>query len=217
MDGKGKKLDNERQSETGRALMDAPEVRQMVKHKQCVVLIDTSPPIKCAYPPYAVLKQRAIACEFGEPKLVSLEEAEAEYLRVTEASSEVATIAEKAEGATDLEAEVPRETIDGGLNYGSEKLILDVVASAPDPLAKESGGAARKRKNRGPGIEHRQVKLFSDQAVESELLASAEDEIKNRRLKLTVRNDQGERVETGQMVGVLNSGVEVAAQHDSLR
>jgi len=61
------------------------------------------------------------------------------------------------------------------------------------------------------------VKLFSDQAVESELLASAEDEIKNRRLKLTVRTDQGERIETGQMVGVLNSGVEVAAQHDSLR
>src|SRR5215213_2241008 len=155
VDGKGKKLDNERQSETGRALMDAPEVRQMVKHKQCVVLIDTSPPIKCAYPPYAVLKQRAIACEFGEPKLVSLEDAEAEYLRVTEASNEVEPTAKKADGASDLEAEAPRETIDGGLNYTSEKLILDVVAIAGEPLAKDSGGAARKRKNRGPGIEHR--------------------------------------------------------------
>jgi hypothetical protein len=197
--------------------MDAPEVRQMVKHKQCVVLIDTSPPIKCAYPPYAVLKQRAIACEFGEPKLVSLEDAEAEYLRETGASNEVDATAKKADGAADLEAEAPRETIDGGLNYTSEKLILDVVAIAGEPLAKESGGAvARKRKNR-PGIEHRQVKLFSDQAVESELLESAEEEIKNRRLKLTVRNDQGERIETGQMVGVLNSGVEVTAQHDSLR
>ena len=52
--------------------MDPTEVRQMVKHQQCVVVIDTSPPIKSGYPPYAVLKQRAIATEYGEPKLVEL-------------------------------------------------------------------------------------------------------------------------------------------------
>lgn len=80
VDGKGKKLDNERQSETGRALMDPTEVRQMVRHKQAAVVIDTSPPIKIAYPPYAVLRQRAIAVDFGEPKLVSLVDAEAAYL-----------------------------------------------------------------------------------------------------------------------------------------
>ena len=89
VDGKGKKLDNERQSETGRALMDPTEVRQMVKHQQCVVVIDTSPPIKSGYPPYAVLKQRAIADEYGEPKLVSLEDAEAEYQKVIKASGEL--------------------------------------------------------------------------------------------------------------------------------
>ena len=89
VDGKGKKLDNERQSETGRALMDPTEVRQMVKHQQCVVVIDTSPPIKSGYPPYAVLKQRAIASEYGEPKLVSLEDAEAEYQKLIKASGEV--------------------------------------------------------------------------------------------------------------------------------
>src|SRR5712664_321409 len=82
VDGKGKKLDNERQSETGRALMDPTEVRQMVKHQQCVVVIDTSPPIKAGYPPYAVLRQRAIAAEYGEPKLVSLLQAEEAFLKV---------------------------------------------------------------------------------------------------------------------------------------
>ena len=85
VDGKGKKLDNERQSETGRALMDQTEVRQMVKHSQCVVVIDTSPPIKASYPPYAVLRQRAIAVDYGEPRLVSLIDAEEAFLRKVQA------------------------------------------------------------------------------------------------------------------------------------
>ena len=219
VDGKGKKLDNERQSETGRALMDPSEVRQMVKHKQCVVLIDTSPPIKCAYPPYAVLKQRAIACQFGEPKLVSLEEAEAEYLRVTEASSEIEERGESAEGVSVLEGEPPRrETIDGGLNYESEVPTSEVLASSGEPSPKESVGAeVRKRKNRDPEIEHRQPNLWTNQDVEKELLASAKEELERRRLRVIVHTDQGERVESGQMAGVLNSGTEVTAQHDSLR
>ena len=48
----------------------------MVKHKQCVVLIDTAPPIKAAYPEYAVRKERAVADDYGMPKPVSLLEAE---------------------------------------------------------------------------------------------------------------------------------------------
>jgi hypothetical protein len=61
--------------------MDPTEVRQMVKYKQCVVVIDTSPPIKAGFPPYAVQGQRAIPNNFGNPRLVSLLEAEEEHLR----------------------------------------------------------------------------------------------------------------------------------------
>jgi type IV secretory pathway TraG/TraD family ATPase VirD4 len=77
VDGPGVKYDNERNSETGRALMDPTELRQMVKHKQCIVLIDTSPPIKSTYLPYAVQKAKAVPQTYGEPRPVTLIEAEA--------------------------------------------------------------------------------------------------------------------------------------------
>lgn len=76
IDAHGRSMDSERQSETGRALMDPTELRQMVKHSQCAVIIDTVPPIKVGYPDYAVRKERAVADMYGEPRLVSLLEAE---------------------------------------------------------------------------------------------------------------------------------------------
>jgi type IV secretory pathway TraG/TraD family ATPase VirD4 len=76
IDAHGKSMDSERQSETGRALMDATELRQMVKHSQCVIINDTAPPIRAGYPVYAVRKERARAPEYGTPRLVSLLEAE---------------------------------------------------------------------------------------------------------------------------------------------
>ena len=76
-------MDSERQSETGRALMDPTELRQMVKHTQCVVVIDSAPPIKASYPPFAVQKGRALAPEYGSPRLVSLLQAEEEKLEKT--------------------------------------------------------------------------------------------------------------------------------------
>src|SRR6185369_12739058 len=80
VDGKGTSLDNERQTETGRALMDPAELRQMVKHQQCIVIIDSQPPIKASYPPLAVSRQRALAIDYGQPRLVSLMEGEEAYL-----------------------------------------------------------------------------------------------------------------------------------------
>jgi len=82
IDAKGKKNDSERQSETGRALMDPTEVRQMVKHQQCVFIIDTSPPIRASYPPLAVQKVRALTPRYPTPKLVSLIDAEEEMIEV---------------------------------------------------------------------------------------------------------------------------------------
>src|SRR6266850_8462925 len=83
IDARGRKMDSERQSETGRALMDPTELRQMVKHTQCVVVIDSAPPIKASFPPFAVQKVRALAPEYGSPRLVSLLQAEEEKLDKT--------------------------------------------------------------------------------------------------------------------------------------
>jgi type IV secretory pathway TraG/TraD family ATPase VirD4 len=226
VDGKGKKLDNERQSETGRALMDPTEIRQMVKHQQCVVVIDTSPPIKSAYPPYAVLKQRAIAIEYGEPKLVSLEDAEAEYQKLIKASGEV-----RAEATEDTphhgEAEVlvspaesspiARETIDGGMDYQSDELMPKGVESGSgEPAAKESGARGmQRRKNRPPDIEIRQYTFFSDQGVQSQFLDKAKEELEKNRPRVMAHTNDGTSLEGGQVAGVLNSAA--VAAHDSLR
>jgi type IV secretion system protein VirD4 len=225
VDGKGKKLDNERQSETGRALMDPTEVRQMVKHQQCVVVIDTSPPIKSGYPPYAVLKQRAIATEYGEPKLVGLEEAETDYQKVMTALGEVEATGvteESGDGLVVAPAEsssVARETIDGGLDYQSDEMIAKVAANAAgEGSGKESGGRGMRRKVRPPDFaEHKQFKLYSDQGVEREVNLSAEEQLKKKKPQLTVRLDDGTSIAGGQMAGVLNSTAAVPAQHDSLR
>lgn len=51
----GSKFDSERTTEVGRALMDASEVRRMVKHRQAVAIIGNAPPVRFAYPPLAKL------------------------------------------------------------------------------------------------------------------------------------------------------------------
>lgn len=49
----GDKFDSERTSETGRQLMDAAEIRQMVKYKQAVAVISNAPPVRLRYPAFA--------------------------------------------------------------------------------------------------------------------------------------------------------------------
>jgi hypothetical protein len=51
----GTKFDSERTSEVGRALMDASEVRWMVKYRQAVAIIGNAPPVRFSYPPIAKL------------------------------------------------------------------------------------------------------------------------------------------------------------------
>ncbi|MGH9840194.1 MAG: TraM recognition domain-containing protein [Blastocatellia bacterium] len=46
----GTKFDSERTSEVGRALMDASEVRRMVKYRQAVAIIGNAPPVRFSYP-----------------------------------------------------------------------------------------------------------------------------------------------------------------------
>src|SRR5262245_64758013 len=46
----GTKFDSERTSEVGRSLMDASEVRRMVKYRQAVAIIGNAPPVRFSYP-----------------------------------------------------------------------------------------------------------------------------------------------------------------------
>lgn len=76
VDAPGKKYDNVRASETARALRDASEFRTMPKHTQAILVTDTAPPIKFAYPKIALEKNEAVAPVFGKPQIVTFEEAE---------------------------------------------------------------------------------------------------------------------------------------------
>jgi len=63
VDYKGTDRDNTRYSEAGRALMLPDEIRQMPKFRQLLVVTDTAPPIKAAFPPVYLRKdiQKAVA------------------------------------------------------------------------------------------------------------------------------------------------------------
>jgi len=52
---RGDEFDSERSSEVGRPLMDASEIRQMVKYKQAVAIISNAPPVRLSFPRYARL------------------------------------------------------------------------------------------------------------------------------------------------------------------
>jgi type IV secretion system protein VirD4 len=80
VDAPGSKYDNQRASETGRALRDPNEIRQMPKYQQALIVTDTIPPIKCAFPTIALEKDEAHPPYYGKPTILSFEQAEKAYL-----------------------------------------------------------------------------------------------------------------------------------------
>jgi type IV secretion system protein VirD4 len=76
VDAVGKKYDAERLAETKRDLIDASELRQLVRHKQAVSIIDTVPPIKFSYPPLVQAETIADAEFKGRPCIIDLRKAE---------------------------------------------------------------------------------------------------------------------------------------------
>jgi hypothetical protein len=74
VDGVGKTFDAERMAETKRDLIDATELRQLIRHKQAVAIIDTAPPIKFSYPPLiqAPPDKRSYAGYKGSPQIIDL-------------------------------------------------------------------------------------------------------------------------------------------------
>jgi hypothetical protein len=55
------------------------EVRQIAAHNELLVVNDTAPPIKAAYPPLAVLKQKYVSPEFSTPKVFYLGEIDDDF------------------------------------------------------------------------------------------------------------------------------------------
>lgn len=76
----GKKHDNTRYAEQRRALMHASEIRQIARHSEVLIVSDTAPPIRAAYPPYAVFKKPHAARWKGSPQEVHLGDIDPAFL-----------------------------------------------------------------------------------------------------------------------------------------
>ena len=68
----GKKNDNTRHSEQKRSLMHASEIRQIARHSEVLIISDTAPPIRAAYPPFAVMRNGYAAKRKGSPREIHL-------------------------------------------------------------------------------------------------------------------------------------------------
>ena len=75
----GTKNDNVRYAEQKRSLMQGVEIRQIASHKELLILSDTAPPIKAAYPPLAVLTKRFRSPVYGTPDEVHLGDIDARH------------------------------------------------------------------------------------------------------------------------------------------
>lgn len=72
----GRKQDNTRYAEQKRALLLPTEIRQTAAHSEVLIVTDTAPPIRAAYPPFAVSKHALSPAIKGAPKEVHLGEVE---------------------------------------------------------------------------------------------------------------------------------------------
>jgi len=75
VDYAGADRDNTRYSEAGRALMLPDEIRQMPKYRQLLVVTNTAPPIKAAYPPIYLRKDVAKPFVYQKPDVLRLSDA----------------------------------------------------------------------------------------------------------------------------------------------
>lgn len=72
VDYKGTDKDNTRYSEAGRALMLPDEIRQMPKFRQLLVVTDTAPPVKAAFPPVYLRRDIQKAVIYRKPEVTRL-------------------------------------------------------------------------------------------------------------------------------------------------
>lgn len=123
----GRKSDNTRYAEQKRALMHASEIRQIARHSEVLIISDTAPPIRAAYPPLAVLRNSNAAKRKGSPKEIHLGDIDPSFsLQPTEQA--VSNLNAKEEVRALISEEVERI-------YADDKLIGAVKKTVVGPTA----------------------------------------------------------------------------------
>ena len=124
----GKKNDNTRYAEQKRALMLASEIRQIASHSEVLIISDTAPPIRAAYPPLAVLKSSYSAKRKGSPQEIHLGDIDPAFL-LTAAPQAVTKPKREEPNVIDL---ISREV---DRIYTNDKLIGALRKLTTDPAA----------------------------------------------------------------------------------
>ncbi|MBA3767754.1 MAG: type IV secretory system conjugative DNA transfer family protein, partial [Acidobacteria bacterium] len=75
-DAPGTQYDKTRTTEAARSLIDPAELRQLLKHKQAITIVETMPPVRWTFPPSAKTGPRVIPREYGRPRIISFLDAE---------------------------------------------------------------------------------------------------------------------------------------------
>jgi type IV secretion system protein VirD4 len=129
----GKKNDNIRYAEQKRALMSAAEVRQIAAHSELLILSDTAAPIKAAYPPIAVLKQKYVSPEYSMPKVHYLGDIDEnfKFAESTHSNGEIDRAAHHSSPAAEEDARSKR-TISG------DKTLENIIEEAVEEFFNEN-------------------------------------------------------------------------------
>jgi len=104
----GKKQDNTRYAEQKRALMQPNEIRQTSAHSEVLIISDTAPPIRAAYPPFAVSKNIFSASTKGIPEEMHLGDVDPEFLLIAPVERGLSAEHDKAELKAIISAGVDR-------------------------------------------------------------------------------------------------------------
>lgn len=125
----GKKNDNIRYAEQKRSLMHAGEVRQIAAHKELLIVCDTAPPIKAAYPPLAVLKSKFVSPVYGTPRTPYLGDVDSGYRHEQNAdASEAESTSADVESETNAEESAQNQATD--LEQAIEESVSHAVSDA---------------------------------------------------------------------------------------
>lgn len=104
----GKKQDNTRYAEQKRALMLPNEIRQTAAHSEVLIISDTAPPIRAAYPPFAVSKKIFCAATKGTPTEMHLGDVDPQFLLNAPIELDPVATRDEAELKEIISAEVDR-------------------------------------------------------------------------------------------------------------
>jgi len=138
-DSPGTQYDRSRTSETGRALMDPAEIRQLPVHLQAITIVETMPPVKWTYPKSAKTGPRVIPRRYGMPRIVNFTDAESmtSERRLREAAAARLMLASGGEAALGDEAQESVVSVEATPKQVKTKVRVRKKSAANEEHVKE--------------------------------------------------------------------------------